>query len=116
MMKRLLFLSVFLLSLSASKAQQNIGVGKWRSHLPQKEPQNMVFAGNYLYGWTNFGFARYDLVNNETEALSKIEGFTEVGLSDADYSKDFSTLVIAYQNSNIDLLTDAGEIYNVPDL
>lgn len=106
----------FFLFCSLHTAAQNIGAGQWRSHLPQGDPLNIFFAGPYLYGWTEWGFARYHLENRETEELSKITGFSEVGVSYAAYHEQLNIVVIAYTNSNIDLLLPDGAVYNVPDL
>ncbi|MBI1221386.1 MAG: T9SS type A sorting domain-containing protein [Bacteroidetes bacterium] len=115
MVKRILILSLILSSCLKTQAQ-NIGVGQWKAHLPQNDPLDLFFAGDRVYAYTQYGFCRFDLNTNETRALSKVDGYTEVGVQYADYSKDHKTIVIGYQNSNIDLQLPDGSIYNVPDL
>jgi len=112
--KNLLF--AFLLFASTLVNAQNIGVGQWKSHLNQNDPLKVIIAEPYVYGWTANGFCRYNLTNKETQPLSKINGYTEVGIRYAAYYETLKTIVIAYNNSNIDLQLPSGEIYNVPDL
>jgi len=112
--KNLLF--VCLLLTSTFTFAQNIGVGQWKAQLSQNDPLNVFIAPPYVYGWTLNGFCRYHLGNKETESISKINGYTEVGIRYAAYNEALKTMVIAYNNSNIDLQLPTGEVYNVPDL
>lgn len=116
----LMFKSIFILSLLTAFGSQlhaqNIAQGQWKAHLSQNDPIDLFVAEPYVYAWTKNGFSRYNLLNKETQALSKIEKFTEVGLSYAAHYDSLKTTVIAYQNSNIDLMLPDGSIYNVPDL
>ncbi len=112
--KNLLIAVIFLQSIAVFA--QNIGVGQWKAHLNQNDPIKVFLAAPYVYGWTSTGFCRYHLGNKETQSLSKIDGYTEVGVRYAAYNESLKTLVIAYNNSNIDLQLPSGEIYNVPDL
>ncbi len=111
-----LLLLALCLGLASFLNAQNIAVGQWRAHLPQRDPLRVVQAGDYIYAWTSHGFCRYHMPSNETEQLSTVNGYTEVGISYAAYHPERKILVIAYQNSNIDLLFDNGTIVNVPDL
>ncbi|MBE0640697.1 MAG: hypothetical protein IH599_01595, partial [Bacteroidales bacterium] len=47
--------------------------------------------------------------------LGKVEGLSDFGISWITYSKEFQTLVIAYTNTNIDLL-QKGKIVNISDI
>lgn len=114
-MKRSLSFAIFLLSVLGVHAQ-NIAVGQWKAHLTQNDPLDLFCTEDRVYAWTQYGFCRYDIPSKETKALSKIDGYTEVGVKYADYHKGLNTIVIAYQNSNIDLQFSDGSIYNVPDL
>ncbi|MDX5319988.1 MAG: hypothetical protein LPK45_02850, partial [Bacteroidota bacterium] len=115
MRKFFLFLGVLCWSAGLLQAQ-NIAVGQWKAHLSQNDPIDLFIAGNRVYAWTNDGFARFDLQTRETRALSKIDGFSSMGVSYAAYHPSFQTVVIGYKNANIDLLLKDGNIYNVPDL
>lgn len=115
MFKRILFLS-FMTSFVFSLGAQNIAPGQWKAHLSQNDPLDLFVAEPYLYAWTKNGFCRYNFNTKETQSLSKIEKFTEVGISYAAFYDSLSTMVLAYQNSNIDLVLPDGSIYNVPDL
>lgn len=95
---------------------QNIAVGQWKAHLSQNDPLDFAFAAEYVYGWTEDGFFRYHLVSKETQALSKIDGYSDVGVNYAAYHDSLKTFIIAYQNGNIDLQINQLDIINVRDI
>lgn len=115
MFKRI-FLLCMLLATGLLAEAQNIAVGQWKAHLGQNDPVDLFVSEPYVYAWTENGFCRYHLTTKETQSLSKIDKFTEVGLSYAAHYDSLNVSVIAYQNSNIDLMLSDGSIYNVPDL
>jgi hypothetical protein len=57
----------------------------------------------------------YDKADNSVERLTKINGLSDVGISVIAYNLDFQTLIIAYSNTNIDLIRD-NQIINISDI
>ncbi|NJK94396.1 MAG: hypothetical protein HC905_05190 [Bacteroidales bacterium] len=53
--------------------------------------------------------------DNSVEKLSKITGLSDFGISAIGYSKENKTLIIGYENGNIDLIKEK-KIINISDL
>jgi Tfp pilus assembly protein FimT/outer membrane lipoprotein-sorting protein len=51
----------------------------------------------------------------ELKKLSRIQGLTETGISSIDWSEENKILVIAYSNTNLDLVKDH-RVYNISDI
>ena len=102
---------------SAAFAQQpNIALGEWRSHLPNFKAKTLTKAGERIYCGTNGGFFYYDLEDNSINTLSKIEGFSDVGVQFISHDAVSGITLVSYQNTNIDLINPNGDIYNLTDI
>src|SRR4029079_14906620 len=64
---------------------------------------------------TPYSLFSVDLSTNEIERISKVAGLSETGISTIKYDGVSKKLLIAYSNSNIDLIDEKG-IHNIPDL
>jgi hypothetical protein len=92
-----------------------IAIGQWREHLPYRKGIGVAYTGDRTYCATESGLYYYDVEANEVEKLSKINGLTDVGFAGIGYDDNSNTLVIAYSNTNIDLLQD-NTVINLPDI
>lgn len=72
--------------------------------------RNAVASARYA------GLLRYDKDNDEWQWLDTTTGLSEAVVTDAVYDYTNRKLVIAYDNGNIDLLDDEGDIVNIPAL
>ena len=108
---------VFSLSLffSGLLAAQNIGVGQWRDQLPYKKCIAVVEAGEIIYCATPYSLFYYNKTDESVQRLTKVNGLSDVGINAINYSSEYNTLVIAYSNTNIDLIK-GNEIINIPDI
>lgn len=113
-MKFFLSLSVLLLSFSAI-AQNNTPIGTWRMHLPYNSVQHIEEAGDILYVLAEKGIYTFGLSSGEIDLLTKVNGFSESEVVAMDYSAEYNTLVIGYENTNVDILKN-GEIINLPGI
>ena len=94
---------------------QEVGIGEWRDHLPYSKVISIAKAGKKVYAATPYSLFYYDQADNSLNRLNKINGLSDVGISQIAYLDDLKTLVIAYSNANIDLIKD-GEIINLSDI
>ena len=94
---------------------QEMGIGQWRDHLPWSYSISVTEAGNIIYCATPHGIIVYDKDENSVGRLTKINGLSDIGISNISYSNAYQTLVIAYSNTNIDLIMD-NTIINIPDI
>src|SRR5574344_1488256 len=108
--RHLAFLLVALLISVSAVAQ--IGVGEWRTHFSYNRIFHVQTVGNYVYAAASQGLLRYNRAAGKVDYLNKTTGLTDVGVSTMAYDKSTATLVVAYTNSNIDLVQE-GEVQNV---
>lgn len=94
---------------------QDVGVGEWRDHLPYGKTVAVAEAGNLIYCATQFSVFYYDTTDNSIQKRTRINGLSDIGISAMAYNSEYKTLLIAYTNTNIDLIKD-GNIINIPDI
>lgn len=109
-LKAIIFSFVFPILITAQ-----VPVGSWRSHLPCNNVVQIAYATDKVYATTGESLFSYSLKDNKVEQLSKITGLSDFGVSAIAYSQDYKTLVIGYENGNIDLITGKS-IVNIPEL
>ncbi|HNY43554.1 MAG TPA: two-component regulator propeller domain-containing protein [Bacteroidales bacterium] len=108
-------LSIVCLMILSFFSTAQVAVGQWRDHLPYNHGTSLAISENEIYMSTNAGLMRFDKRTSELEKLSKINGFSDAGVSTVKYSKKFDTFIIAYTNGNIDLVQN-NTITNIGDL
>jgi hypothetical protein len=112
---RLLFLA-FVAGLFFSSAMgQAVGIGQWRDHLPWSNTLAVTEAGNIVYCASEYGIIKYFKDEDRFERLTKVTGLSDIGINDIRFSDAIQTLVIAYSNTNVDLIKD-NLIINIPDI
>ena len=105
----------FCLFFSGLTDAQNIGVGQWRDQLPYKKCIDVVEADEIIYCATPYSLFYYNKTDESVQRLTKVNGLSDVGINAINYSDDHNTLVIAYSNTNIDLIK-GNVIINIPDI
>lgn len=113
-MVRFLILLVFFPLFAATQTTLP-SIGQWREHLPYQVAIDVTTSGQKVYAATPLSLFSVDVASRETERYSKITGLSETGISAIEYDAATKKLYVAYNNSNIDVLT-AGSIRNIPDL
>jgi len=114
--KKVLMKHVFamLLTLFIIKSNAQIPVGTWRDHLPYGRCKKVVKIGTKFFVATAFNIFTYDTRDNSFQKLSRINGLlSDMGISTMEYNPDKNTLLIAYDNGNIDLLKNY-KVTNIP--
>ncbi len=95
-------------------AQQSIG--EWNTHSSYNSISEITQSENMIYVLSSgalFSVNKYDLT---TETYSSIDGLSDNTIQTINYSDEHNALFIAYDNSNIDLLYDNGNILNINDI
>ncbi len=114
-MKYRLFSILFLWSLFYPRLQGQITLGQWRTHLPYKFCNLVEATDERIYCSATGGLFYYNLADNSVEKISKIDGLSDNGVVAMRWSDNQKTLILAYQNSNLDIIRE-GSILNVPDI
>ena len=90
-------------------------IGSWRDHLPYHNATFLAEIENKIYCVTESGLFYFDKADNTINRISKVNGLSDVGVAKVAYNPERKTLIIAYKNTNIDLLND-GKIINISDI
>ncbi|MBT8328038.1 MAG: hypothetical protein KJP21_09980 [Bacteroidia bacterium] len=114
-MKYILNFCLIIFLAIGAKAQDNTPIGTWRMHLPYNSVRQIIETEKQLYVLAEQGVYTFDLKSGEVTLLTKVDGFSETEVAYIAYSKEYNTLVLAYENTNIDILKD-GTIINLPDI
>lgn len=105
----------FFLLFSLSVFSQSISIGEWRDELPYREAIAVAVTDDIVYSVTPYSLFTLRKSDEAMKRYSKINGLSDFGVSTIEYSKAKDVLVIAYSNTNIDLVKD-GVIINVSDI
>ena len=112
----LLVLIIMMASSLASFAQDGVGIGNWRTHLPYQKVIDVEPVGNKIYAATPFELFYYDTQDNSINILNKINGLSDIGISTIAYNESQRKLFVAYTNANVDLVYNDGTIKNMSDI
>ncbi len=94
-------------------AQNDIPVGSWRMHLTYRDAHTLAISPSSVFVASSNGLFEFEIESKKTKPLfKKIDGLSDIGISRLAYHNSSKTLVIGYQNGNIDLWREK-EIINV---
>jgi len=95
--------------------QAQIPVGKWRDHFSYKKALCLADAGDKVYIAGEVAVWSYDKTEGSIEKLTKVQGYSDAEIQTIAYNKANEVLLIAYKNSNIDILK-GNTIYNFSEI
>lgn len=111
----LFFVILAFVVISPSRAQQ-VGIGQWRDHLPYDYSTNVEEFNALIFCSTPYSMFYFDRDYNAIYRLSKVNGLSDLGVSDISLNQDLGVLVVAYENTNLDLILEDFSIINIPDI
>ncbi|MCX6246542.1 MAG: T9SS type A sorting domain-containing protein [Bacteroidetes bacterium] len=94
---------------------QTTGIGQWRDHLPYSQCISVKEVGSRMYCATPYAVFYFDKSDNSIQRISKVNGLSDIKITAMNYNSAFNTLVIAYENANIDLIKN-NTIINIADI
>ena len=106
---------LILLLLSYTATGQIPPIGNWRDHLPYSQATDVFNSAGKIWATTSFSLFSIDKDDQTIERRSKVNGLTETGVSAAGIDSVTGTAIIAYRNSNIDVIRN-GTISNISDI
>ncbi len=109
-------LSVFILVLTSPFQGQDIGIGEWRTHLPYSKVIGVAVTGDVIFAATPYSMFTYDTRDNSVTRFDKVKGLSDVGITKIGFNKKLNMVLVAYENTNIDLIYSDGKIVNIPDI
>ena len=107
----LLIFSVFLIIESNAQRKQ----GSWQDYLSYTEGTKITISPDKVFCATTGGLYFYDLQDNSVNKVSDMLMLSDFGIKTIAYSTANDVLVIAYNNSNIDLIY-GGRVVNLSDI
>lgn len=110
------FILSFLLLLNMKPFAQGVAIEEWRDHLPYDYATNVEEFGDFIFASTPYSLFYYDNEYSSVHRLSKVNGLSDLGVSDISANRDRQVLVVAYTNTNLDLIRDDMSIVNIPDI
>lgn len=113
--KNLLLCFLLLIAFAQQPVRAQLQMGQWRTHLPYQYARLAEVTSDRIYCSTTGGLFYYHLEDNSVETLSKVDGLSDVGIAMMRWSDELETLIIAYENANLDIIRD-GSILNMPDI
>jgi len=109
-----IIIPVILLFIGLVARSQGI-IGEWSEHLSFKSARQVADAGEKIYCITEGGLFYLDITDNTVNKLSRLNGLSDSGISTIKYSRENKLLLIAYKNSNIDLVYE-NSVVNLSDI
>ena len=104
---------VFQLLIPCYRVEAQTAVGQWRDWLDYSHVYHVASTPDGIYAAGLGGLFRFDPEDNTLVTLSRSTGLSDVGIATMAYGE--GCLVVAYSNSNIDII-DKGKIYNLSDI
>lgn len=106
----------FLCLLGAFGARaQSVPIGHWREHFPYRQAIALATGGGHVYCATPYSLFSVSLDDHALTRYSKVNGLHDAGISAIGFHESTQSLVIAYDNSNLDILQQEN-IINIPDI
>ncbi len=100
----------------AARAQSTAGYGDWQLHLPTTHPTRLADDGDRVYVVAENAFYFFDKKLNTNQVLSRRDGLSDVAAVAVAYDSTTRQTVVAYRNTNLDVLTASGRVRNLSDI
>ncbi|MBK6382908.1 MAG: hypothetical protein IPF69_05460 [Chitinophagaceae bacterium] len=114
-MRCILSLLILFIALQTVAQEPMPPIGQWREHLPYNSAIDVTAGDGKVYCATPYSLFSVTIAGNTVERFSRVTGLSETGVSAINYDEGNKKLLIAYSNSNIDIIY-RNDIYNVPDI
>lgn len=109
-----LTLIIWLIFASVAAGAQGV-VGEWKDYLSFTKAFRLAAGDGKTYCATEGGLFYMDLSDNSINKISRLSGLSDFGIQSIAYSEEKNLLMVAYKNSNLDLIYD-DRIVNLPDI
>ena len=114
MKKLLLILNCALCIVHCALSQS--AIGSWKTHISYTNISQITQSQDKIYGISTGALFSVGKNDNIIETYSKTYGLNDNNIHIIEYSDFNNLLFIAYNNSNIDLMTEYGDIVNISDI
>ncbi|MBN1159431.1 MAG: hypothetical protein JXA61_08620 [Bacteroidales bacterium] len=116
MNKYLIYFLALCFTGTAIQVEAQIPIGTWRDHLPYNKAKRLAGIGTRIFCATEDGsLYSYNRKDNSIQKYSKVNGLSDADVSTIGSSESQQTLIIGYENGNMDLMKN-DSIINIPDI
>ncbi len=114
-MKRTILLTLTLLLSAMMCLQAQTAMGSWRSHLAYHNATQCVAVGDKVYVVSDGSLYSYTSGDDFVECYDKTNLLSDQGIRYIAVDEQTNSLVIVYNNANIDLIHPDGGVTNIAD-
>jgi len=104
---------LFLLIVFSNFASTQVGMGKWRMHVSPYEALDVVEGNKTVYAALSKGLLEYDIESGEQSLRTAADYLSDISPTALGYDLNSKTVLIGYENGNLDFLQDE-RITNLP--
>ena len=90
-------------------------IGEWTDHLPYQHARWVTQSDTKVIFSTDLSVFTIDKEDLSRETISKQDGLSDIGIAQLEFDIYNEQLIIAYDNSNLDLLTE-DVVINLPNI
>src|SRR6056297_2677723 len=112
-MRRIFSLLISFLIIFQLQAQRRQNT--WQDYLSFSNATKIAVAGSKVYCATEGGLFYFDRDDNSIQKFTGVNGLTDFGIQTIAWNEASQVLLVAYKNSNIDLVYDSG-VLNLSDI
>ena len=94
---------------------QDAPIGYWKDYLAYNQTTDVAIADEKIYCVSQGGLFYFNNEDNSINRISKVNGLSENGVEKIKFNTHNNTLIITYENCNIDLFTE-GSVTNISDI
>lgn len=112
----LLFLGLFFIGkIAAQDTLSNLNLWEWREVMPWQRATFAAQSADKVWFASEWAILELEKQSRERRFITKVEGLSDVGVAFVRYNRSAARLLIAYNNSNLDLYDPAnGKVTNLP--
>ena len=100
----------------ASSTSENGVMQQWRLHLSYSNPTEIAATAEAIYAVANGSLFSVDRADERIVYWNKATGLNGTGIVHIAHDPNAGQLIIAYENGQIDLLSDEGDVTQMPDI
>ncbi len=93
-----------------------LAIGEWQTMMAYDKSQSSVFFGDKVYAVSSGSLFSYSVEDGELLTYDLVGELSDVTVTHIALNRTQKRLLIVYDNGNIDLMDERGEVYNMTDL
>ena len=112
----MVFAILFTLHCSLFTSPARAQIGTWRNYLAYYDIQQIQEAGNDIFVLASNGLYQYNKQDQSIRTYDKTNGLSDTYITHIRWCQQAKRLIAVYQNSNIDIIDNNGNIINISSL